>query len=52
MAAFHGAVADRVGGTETRDDLTGGEDLDLKFVVGGSGDIFGESLGRAIDGVE
>jgi hypothetical protein len=52
VAHLDRALADLVGRFKARRDFACGKDLDLEFVVGGFGDVFGKRLRRAIDGIE
>ena len=48
----HRAILDRIQHSRSRYKLTGGEYLDLKFAAGSDGNMVGNRLGRAVDGVE
>jgi hypothetical protein len=52
VAHLDGLVGDRVDGLERRHDLATREALDLEFVIGRLGDIFGYRFGSAIWNVE
>src|ERR1700733_14824244 len=52
MAEFDGAVRGSVKSLKTGNNFAGRKNLDLKFVVGHLGDVFGELGGTVVDRVE
>src|SRR5207247_7385981 len=52
MTRLDGTVLNGIEDLQGRNDLTCGEDLNLKLVVGGLAHVFGKGLASAVEGVE